>query len=173
MSELLASVRTGSRRWRIGMINGPNLPNLGRREKARFGDVGSLAELEDRVRRLTEALGVELRSTVASNHEGAILAWLHTQTDDLDALLVNPGGLTWTGEAARQAVLETGLPAVEVHFAKPHGSSGRSSIFGDVVVGTCQGLRKHSYTAGLVALVAMLDDGDFLRPGMYSERGRG
>jgi 3-dehydroquinate dehydratase II len=173
MSDLLARLRTGSRRWRIGMVNGPNLPNLGRRERARFGDVGSLAELEDRVRQLAQALGVELRSTIASNHEGAILDWLHTQTDELDGLLVNPGGLTWTGEAARQAVFETGLPAVEVHFAKPYGSPGRSSVFGDVVVGTCQGLRKHSYTAGLVALVAMLDDGDFLRPGMYSERGRG
>jgi 3-dehydroquinate dehydratase-2 len=171
MSDLLARIRSGTRRWRIGMVNGPNLPNLGRREKARFGDVGTLQELEERVRQLAKALGVELTSTIASNHEGDILDWLHSQTDDLDGLLINPGGLTWTGEAARQAVYETGLPAVEVHFAKPHGS-GRSSIFGDVVVGTCQGLRKHSYTAGLVALVAMLDDEDFVRPGMYLERGR-
>lgn len=172
MSDLLARIRSGDRRWRIGLISGPNMPNLERRERARFGDVGSLVDLENRVRGLAEALGVELTRMIASNHEGDILDWLHSRTDDLDGLLINPAGLTWTGEATRQALYETGLPAVEVHFAKPHGS-GRPSIFGDVAVGTCQGLRKHSYTAALVALVAMLDDGDFVRPGMYEERGRG
>ena len=172
MSDLLARIRTGDRRWRIGMVSGPNMPNLQNRERARFGDVGTLADLEDRVRQLAEALGVVLAATVGSNHEGLILDWLQTQTADLDGLLINPAGLTWTGEATRHAVYETGLPAIEVHFAKPTGS-GRSSIFGEVVVGTCLGLRKHSYTAALVALVAMLDDGDFARPGMYAERGRG
>ncbi len=154
------------------MVSGPNMPNLHRRERARFGDVGTLADLEERVRRLAAALGVELAKTVASNHEGVILDWLQTETDDLDGLLVNPAGLTWTGEATRMAINETGLPAIEIHFAKPTGS-GKTSIFGEVVTGTVLGLRKHSYTAALVALVALLDDGDFARPAMYAERGRG
>jgi 3-dehydroquinate dehydratase II len=172
MTDLKGWIRSTDRRWRIGMVSGPNMPNLEHRERARFGDVGTLADLESRVRLLAEALGVELAGAVASNHEGVILDWLHQQTAYLDGLLINPAGLTWTGEATRMAVYETGLPAVEVHFAKP-GGSGRQSIFGDVVIGTCLGLRKHSYTAALVALVAMLDDGDFAQPGMYEERGRG
>ena len=43
-------------------------------------------------------------------------------------------------------------------------------MFGDWVVGTCQGLRKHSYAAALVALIAMLDDGDFEKPALYEQR---
>jgi 3-dehydroquinate dehydratase-2 len=169
MTDLLRTIRTGDRRWRIGLLNGPNMPNLGRREQARFGSIRSLRELEDRVGQLAEALGVELSQTFASNHEGEILDWIHSQTDSLDGLLVNPAGLTWTGEATRHAVYDSGLPVIEVHFANP-ARRGKPSIFSDAVVGTCQGLRKHSYSAALVAMVAMLDDDDFAHPDMYEER---
>jgi 3-dehydroquinate dehydratase II len=168
MTELSA-IRTGDRRWRIGLLNGPNMLHLEKREKDRFGSVGTIKDLELRVARLAEALGAELTRTCVSNHEGEILDWIQTQTDDLDGLLVNPGGLTWTGEATRHALYDAGLPVVEVHFANP-GRRGKPSVFSDSVVGTCQGLRKHSYTAALVALVAMLDDGDFSKPALYAER---
>lgn len=169
MADLLDVLRTGAQRWRIGMINGPNMVHLESREKDRFGNVGTMADLERRVAAIAEALHVELARTVVSNHEGEILDWIQTQTDDLDGLLINPAGLTWTGEATRHALYDSGLPVLEVHFANP-ARRGKPSIFSDSVVGTCQGLRKHSYTAALVALVAMLDDGDFAKPDQYSER---
>jgi len=169
MPDLRDVLRTGSRSWRIGLLNGPNMVHLERRERERFGSVGTIRDLEARVRTLAEALGVKLAATCVSNHEGEILDWIQTQTDDLDGLLVNPAGLTWTGEATRHALFETGLPVVEIHFANPN-RRGKPSIFSDSVVGTCQGLRKHSYTAGLVALVALLDDGDFQKPALFDER---
>jgi 3-dehydroquinate dehydratase-2 len=169
MPDLRDAIRTGSRRWRLGMINGPNMAHLERRERDRFGSVGTISDLEARVASIADALGVELARTVVSNHEGDILDWIQTRTDDLDGLLVNPAGLTWTGEATRHALFDSGLPVVEVHFANP-ARRGKPSVFSDSVVGTCQGLRKHSYTAALVALVAMLDDGDFAKPALYDER---
>ena len=169
MADLLSALRSGRRRWRIGLINGPNMLRLEKRERDRFGTVGTIKDLEARVATLAEGLGVDLAGTCVSNHEGEILDWIQTQTDDLDGVLVNPAGLTWTGEATRHALYDTGLPVVEVHFANPN-RRGKPSIFTDAVVGTCQGLRKHSYTAALVALVAMLDDGDFPKPELYEER---
>lgn len=169
MSDLLGVIRSGRKRWRVGLINGPNMAHLENREKERFGSVGTIKDLEARVRDLAEGLGVDLVRTCVSNYEGEILDWIQTQTDDLDALIVNPAGLTWSGEATRHALYDTGLPVVEVHFAYP-GKRGKPSIFSDLVAGTCQGLRKHSYTAALVALVAMLDDGDFQKPALYDER---
>jgi 3-dehydroquinate dehydratase-2 len=169
MADILDAIRSGRQRWRIGLLNGPNMPHLEKRERERFGSAGTIKDLEQRVATLAEALGVDLTRALVSNHEGEILDWIQTQTDDLDGLLVNPAGLTWTGEATRHALYDSGLPVVEVHFANP-GRRGKPSIFSDSVVGTCQGLRKHSYTAALVALVAMLDDGDFQRPPLYDER---
>lgn len=169
MTDLRALLRSGENRWRIGMINGPNMPNLEKRERLRFGSAGSISDLEGRVRDLAVALGTELVRTCVSNHEGDILDWLQTQTDDLDGLLVNPAGLTWSGLATCHAIYDTGLPVVEIHFAKPNWH-GLNSVFTDWVVGTCQGLRKHSYAAALVALVGMLDDGDFQKPALYEQR---
>jgi 3-dehydroquinate dehydratase II len=166
MNETLALLRSGTTKWRIGMINGPNMVNLNNRDPSRFGTQGTIEELEKRVAAITEVLGAELTRSIVSNHEGEILDWVHTQTDDLDGLIVNPAGMTWTGEAACQAICESGLPAIEVHFAIPT----KPSIFSDRLVGTCQGMRKHSYTAGLVALLGMLDDGDFARPALYEWR---
>ena len=34
MADLLSSIRTGERRWRIGLINGPNMLHLEKRERA-------------------------------------------------------------------------------------------------------------------------------------------
>jgi len=169
MAEVLDAIRSGRRRWRIGLINGPNMLHLEKREHDRFGSVGTIKDLENRVQSLAGALGVEIEKSVVSNHEGEILDWIQTQTDDLDGLLINPAGLTWTGEATRHALYDSGLPVVEVHFANP-ARRGKPSIFTDSVVGTCQGLRKHSYTAALVALVAMLDDGDFQKPPLFTDR---
>ena len=169
MADLLSAIRTTDRRWRIGMLNGPNMPNLGRRDRATYGDVQSLADLEQRVGRVAEGLGVDLAKCFASNYEGAILDWIHAETDDLDGLLVNPAGLTMGGQATARALHDTGLPIVEVHFGNV-GHYSYQSIFTREVVGTCHGLRKHSYTAALVALVAMLDDGDFVKPALYAPR---
>ena len=169
MADVLDAIRSGRRRWRIGLINGPNMLHLEKRERERFGSVGTINDLERSVAALAAALGVDLAGTIVSNHEGDILDWIQSKTDDLDGLLVNPAGLTWTGEATRHALHDSGLPVVEVHFANP-SRRGKPSIFTDSVVGTCQGLRKHSYTAALVALVAMLDDGDFQKPPLYDER---
>ena len=169
MADVLDLIRSGRRRWRIGMINGPNMLHLEKREHDRFGSIGTIKDLELGVASLAGALGVDIEGTVVSNHEGEILDWIQTQTDDLDGLLINPAGLTWTGEATRHALHDSGIPVVEVHFANP-ARRGKPSIFTDSVVGTCQGLRKHSYTAALVALVAMLDDGDFQKPPLYDER---
>jgi 3-dehydroquinate dehydratase II len=169
MNESLALLRSGTTKWHIGMINGPNMANLNNRDPSRFGTPGTVADLEKRVAAIADVLGAELTCSIVSNHEGQILDWIHARTGDLDGLIVNPAGMTWTGEAVCQALHDSGLPAIEVHFANP-SQRGKHSIFSDRVVGTCQGMRKHSYTAGLVALVGMLDDGDFTKPARYESR---
>jgi 3-dehydroquinate dehydratase-2 len=161
MEDLLSVIRTTDRKWRIGLINGPNMPNLANRPRTSKGTPLSIAALERRIERLARALGVEVTKSVCSNHEGVILDWLHSETADLDGILINPAGLTFTGHATRMALQETGLPAIEVHYQNSGKWGGLESIFTKSVVGTCQGMRKHSYAAALVAMVAMLDDGDF------------
>jgi 3-dehydroquinate dehydratase-2 len=128
----------------------------------------SLAELEARVAQLGAAIGVQIVS-FTSNHEGDFLDWIHENADEIDGIIINPAGLTEYGLASRHAIRDSGKPTIEVHFANikrhPH-----KSIFTKHVVGIVHGLRKHSYTAALVAMVAMLDDQDYERPELYRPR---
>lgn len=156
-------------RWRIGVINGPNMPNLGHRDRAIYGPLQSLADLERFVTDFAERLGVDV-THFASNHEGEILDFVHRNADRTDAWLVNPAGLTTYGEATRHALADSGRPYVEVHFANlsrhldqiaPAGQR-LTSRFTHSAVGLVMGLRQHGYLGALFALCLALDDPDFL-----------
>ncbi|MBO9577466.1 MAG: 3-dehydroquinate dehydratase [Microbacteriaceae bacterium] len=164
----LLRLRSGDTRWRIGMINGPNMPNLDQRDPMDYGGT-TIAQLDARVAELAGWLGVELTESLWTNYEGEILTWIHTKHRDLDGILINPAGLTLYGESTRRALEETGLPVVEVHFASQRGRPA-GSIFATSVLATVKGFRKHSYTGALIGLVAALDDGDFLTPVRYPAR---
>lgn len=141
------------------MINGPNMPNLGRRDPRVYGTVKDIGELVARVERLCEALGVTLRENICSNSEAEILGWIHERGPGLDGIVINPAGLTTFGEATRHALEETGRPFVEVHFGNI-ARRGVESRFSSTAAGVCFGLRRHSYAAGVVALVGALDGDD-------------
>lgn len=84
---------TTARRWRIGVIDGPNMPNLGARDRDLYGPIGSLAELHGFVAGIAGEIGVEV-TAFASNFEGEILEFIHGSAAELDAYLINPAGLT-------------------------------------------------------------------------------
>ncbi len=154
--------RPGDRAWRIGLVNGPNMPNIGRRNPKDYGGL-TIEQLEQHVRDTACGLGVVLASTVCSNHEGDLLDWIHAEHHQLDGIVINPAGLTPYGEATRHALEDTGLPVIEVQL-RQHRTASRTSVFTPSVVRTCMGLHKHGYTAALVGMTCMLDDGDFLPP---------
>lgn len=163
-------VRSGDRPLTIMLIDGPNMPNLGSRNKRVYGPIASIQALQDYVRGIGQGLGVTIEA-MASNHEGDILDAIHKSASTVDGYILNPAGLTKTGEAARHALEETGKPWVETHFANISAPpwSGRGlpggpweSNFTRSATGLSMGLRPHSYLGALVSLVAAIDDPDFL-----------
>ncbi len=50
--------RSGTRKWRIGLINGPNMPNLHNRSPDVYGPPQTIEQLEQRNVKLAEGLGV-------------------------------------------------------------------------------------------------------------------
>jgi 3-dehydroquinate dehydratase-2 len=142
------------RRWRIALLNGLNMTNLGRRDPHIYGTIDSLATLEDLVASTGARLGVQVVA-FHSNDEGALVDFVEAH-DDFDGYLINPGGLWAFGEPTRIALVQTGKPVVEVHFANIR-ATGERSTFTKSAAGTVMGFRHHGYLGGLVSLTLHLD----------------
>lgn len=139
----------------IGLLNGPNLARLGRREPEVYGGT-SLAGIEEAFREEAGRLGVRV-DCFQSNHEGELIDRLERWTDESFAgVVLNPGGFTHTSVALRDAVSATGLPVVEVHLSNIH----RREEFRhrSLTAGACRaaiaGLGPEGYLAALRFLVA-------------------
>lgn len=166
----VTTLRDGDKRHLVAVIDGPNMSNLGARNKRVYGKINSLSDLQKYVTESGAKLGVEVE-TFASNYEGAILEYIHESAPRVDGYIINPAGLTVVGEATRHALEETGRPVVEVHFANvsaaptaPRGLPGGpwESRITKTATGICMGLRQYSYIGALTALTLALDDAEFL-----------
>ncbi|MFA5058451.1 MAG: type II 3-dehydroquinate dehydratase [Opitutaceae bacterium] len=100
----------------IAILNGPNLDRLGKREPEVYGRA-TLKDLEKMIRAEAKKLRVS-PTFFQSNHEGALIDKLGELADRrFDGIIINPGGLSHTSIALRDAIAGTGLPAVEVHIS--------------------------------------------------------
>ncbi|MEW6372187.1 MAG: type II 3-dehydroquinate dehydratase [Pseudomonadota bacterium] len=98
------------------LLNGPNLNLLGTREPAVYG-AATLADIESAATAQAAAAGGSL-SCFQSNHEGALIDRIHAaRNEGVDAIVINPGGLTHTSVALRDALAAVAIPFIEVHIS--------------------------------------------------------
>ena len=141
---------------RVLVIHGPNLNLLGVRETDVYGE-STLPDIDQRLEELAVELGVQIEC-FQSNREGAIVDRIHEAMGAVDALLINPAGLTHTSVTLRDALLASGMPFIEVHLSNIHAREKfrHKSLLADAAIGVICGFGIHSYTLGLRALVARL-----------------
>jgi len=141
---------------RIGVIHGPNLNLLGRRERHLYGSE-TLEEINARLRTRGSTLAVALE-TFQSNHEGELVDHVQTRAADMDGWLVNAGGLTHTSVTLRDALVASGRPFVEVHLTNIFAREPfrRQSLLSDAALGVVTGFGARSYLFGLYGLVEAL-----------------
>ena len=115
------------------LLNGPNLNLLGMREPAVYG-TATLADIEHAGLAQAQAAGASL-ACFQSNHEGALIDRIHAaKSEGVDCIVINPGGLTHTSVALRDAFASVAIPFVEVHISNIHAR---------------EAFRQHSYLSGI------------------------
>jgi 3-dehydroquinate dehydratase-2 len=102
-------------RYRVEVMHGVNLDQLGRRDPLLYGTL-TLGELERRIELDARELGLATRF-FQSNYEGAFVEHLHALAGHADAILLNPGSWTHYAWAIRDALEIAALPALEIHLS--------------------------------------------------------
>jgi 3-dehydroquinate dehydratase-2 len=134
----------------ILLINGPNLNLLGTREPTVYG-TNTLTDIEDAAQLQASAAGASL-SSFQSNHEGALIDRIHAaKSTGVDAIVINPGGLTHTSVALRDALSAVEIPFIEVHISNIHQRETfrHQSYLSAIAVGVICGLGIDGYQAAI------------------------
>ena len=128
------------------LLNGPNLNLLGSREPDVYGKA-TLSDIEQAAAAQAVAAGASL-SCFQSNHEGALIDRIHAaKTEGVDAIVINPGGLTHTSVALRDALAGVAIPFVEVHITNIYKREDfrHHSFLSAIALGTICGLGTDGY----------------------------
>lgn len=143
-----ASSKGDSRK--ILVLHGPNLNLLGTREPEIYGSE-SLEDINRRLARLAQAYGVAAEC-FQSNHEGALIECVHAaKPQGFSFIIINPGALTHTSVALRDALAAVKIPFIEIHLSNIHAREPfrHHSYFSDLAVGTICGLGSRGYDLAL------------------------
>jgi 3-dehydroquinate dehydratase-2 len=142
---------------RILLLNGPNLNLLGTREPAIYGAV-TLPAIQANLAALARAKGHELIAA-QSNAEHELIARVQSaKGDGVSFVIINPGALTHTSIALRDAFLAVALPFIEVHLSNVFAREEfrHRSYLSDLAVGCIVGFGPIGYELALNAACARL-----------------
>lgn len=139
------------------LVHGPNLNLLGERKPEVYGTT-TLLDIEGDV----AAVAGARRAAVLcfqSNHEGAIIDFLHEHRRRADGVVINAGAFTHTSVALRDAIEAIQVPVVEVHISNTHAREGfrHRSLISTVCLGQVTGLGRAGYTVATNLLLDHLE----------------
>ena len=144
----------------ILVLHGPNLNLLGSREPQVYGHT-TLAQIDAELVQIAANAGAKLQH-LQSNHEGVLIDRIHAaKADSTTFIIINPGGLTHTSVALRDALAAVAIPFIEIHLSNPHTREPfrHHSYFSDLAVGVACGFGADSYRYAMDAAIKKLGVG--------------
>ena len=132
------------------VLHGPNLNLLGTREPGVYGST-TLPQIDADLAQMAADAGARL-SSLQSNHEGVLIDRIHAaRNDGTQFNIINPGGLTHTSVALRDALAAVALPFIEVHLSNVHRREPfrHHSYLSDIATGVIVGLGAAGYRLAL------------------------
>ncbi|MFC8526344.1 type II 3-dehydroquinate dehydratase [Nocardia sp. NPDC057227] len=137
----------------ILVLNGPNLNMLGTRQPEVYGS-DTLDDVVALCRATAERYGREI-AAFQSNSEGALIDRIHAARGVASGIVINPGGLTHTSVALRDALVIPELPIVEVHISNVHAREEfrHHSYVSPIATAVVAGMGVFGYAAAVEFLI--------------------
>ena len=101
-------------KYKINIINGPNLNLLGDREKEKYGNV-TLKQIEKECKKFAKKKDIQI-TFKQSNIEGKIVDYIQDSRKKFHGLIINAAGYTHTSVSIRDALMILTIPIVELHI---------------------------------------------------------
>jgi 3-dehydroquinate dehydratase II len=118
----------------------------------------TLQDIETKLLKMAKAQGHELVAS-QSNAEHELIGKIHAaKPEGVAFVIINPGALTHTSIALRDAFLSVGIPFIEIHLSNVFAREAfrHHSYLSDIAVGCIFGLGPIGYELALTAAVARL-----------------
>lgn len=145
-----------SKKYRILVLNGPNLNLLGTREPEKYG-TQTLTDIITSLTELASQYDIQIEH-LQSNAEVELIEAIHQAKDKIDFILINPAAFTHTSVAIRDALLGVAIPFIEIHLSNVHAREPfrQHSYFSDVAQGVICGLGAIGYELAMLAAYQQL-----------------
>ena len=136
----------------FSLINGPNLNLLGSREPDVYGAT-KLADIEKRCVEVAKELGHELVCFQSNAEHELIDRVQQAAVDNVEFIILNPGGFTHTSVALRDAFLAVQIPFIEMHLSNTFAREEfrHKSYFSDIASSCLFGFGAFGYELALQA----------------------
>lgn len=143
-------------KFKILVLNGPNLNMLGKREPEIYG-AQTLDEIIELLATQVQEKGIKL-SHLQSNAEHLLIEAIHQAYQKIDFIIINPAAFTHTSVAIRDALLSVDIPFIEVHLSNVHAREAfrHHSYLSDIATGVICGLGANGYSYALNSAEAWL-----------------
>jgi 3-dehydroquinate dehydratase-2 len=141
----------------ILLLNGPNLNLLGTREPGIYGHE-TLTDIVARATALAAELGCGLTACQSNAEHELIERIQRAPAAGIRFAIINPGGLTHTSVALRDAFASVQLPFIELHLSNTFAREEfrRHSFLSDIAAGCIIGLGSIGYELAVRAAAARL-----------------
>ena len=132
------------------LLNGPNLNLLGTREPEIYGSE-TLSEIEENLIKIANEKESDL-VCYQSNAEHELVDLIHSAKDiEIKCIIINPGALTHSSIALRDALSGINIPFIEVHISNIYSREDfrQKSYLSDIAEGVISGLGIKGYELAL------------------------
>jgi 3-dehydroquinate dehydratase-2 len=143
---------------KIGIINGPNLNMLGKRDQSIYGNL-TLEEMNHKIESFAKEEDIEL-TIKQSNSEGEIIDSIQYFSSQVDGLIINPAAYTHYSYAIADALKDCPIPKIEVHLSDIFSREDfrKKSVTASACIEQIAGFGYQSYILAIYALQDLLKE---------------